>query len=87
MEDYSETPEGLYELRKIHFGKETEMSTHSQIMQVYRQDQRRPFYSLNGGRDRSARKLNDFARGQSYHGRRWTWGHFPAALEKALRVA
>lgn len=53
------------------------MSSHQQIMSVYREDQRHPYYSLQSGRtrvwmDRQERRSQ------------WIWGHFQRALEQAL---
>ena len=53
------------------------MSTAAQIAQVYREDQRHPYYSLQSGR-RPERMTRRERR------QRWVWGHFQNALRKAL---
>jgi len=53
------------------------MSTAQQIIRVYREDQRRPYYSLQGGT--RPRRLS-----RAEQRKRWIWGHFQEALRRAL---
>jgi hypothetical protein len=53
------------------------MISEEQVQQVYREDQRYPYYSLQGGR--RARRLE-----REQRRRQWIWGHFRHELERAL---
>lgn len=65
------------------------MSTLKQIRAAYREDVRYPFYSIQAGgpkrrnhHDRHERPARLFRTDVD-----WYWGHFPAALRKALGLA
>ena len=58
------------------------MSTDAEINQVYKQDARQPFYSLQCGHDRRAQSQTK----NNQTVAPWHWGHFPMALQCALAV-
>ncbi len=60
------------------------MSTHAQVMKAYREDQKRPYYSLQKGKPKSRLQL---APARLYVSNpKWRWGHFQAAIGRAWRA-
>lgn len=53
------------------------MSTNTEILQVYNEDRKYPFYSLQGGMNRKCLTYKE-------RWERWIWGHFAEALQRAL---
>lgn len=54
------------------------MITQTDIETIYREDQQRPYYSIQGGR--RIKRLSRLEKQEE-----WIWGHFQEALANALK--